>query len=88
MKLKKVRSLEDLIPRRLTKKHLKALQYLQNHSKEHKIVNSEVDEIIQGATWLNTVFNKINIDPRNYNIADRYRLMYGVMRQKGYDFKD
>ncbi|MEK6907178.1 MAG: hypothetical protein AABW45_01500 [Nanoarchaeota archaeon] len=54
--------------------------------KEYKTVNSEVDEIIHNRTWLHLIFYKTRINPIDYNIADRYRLTYGVMMQRNYSF--
>ncbi|MEK6907176.1 MAG: hypothetical protein AABW45_01490 [Nanoarchaeota archaeon] len=86
MKKAKPKSLEDLIPKVLTKNHLEALQELEKHQKEYKKVNSEVNENLENETWLNLVFYKVRINPKNYNIADRYRLMYGIILQKNYSF--
>jgi len=82
------KSLEDLIPLMLTRKHKKALERLREHSKEYLDVCRRTREFLMDESWLKLNFSKLHIDYFNIKEPDdEERVMYGIMLERGYKFK-
>ncbi len=78
------KSLEELIPEKLTEEHIKILEKLKTNPAKYQEIYKETEEFIMSKDLLDRVFKNSKIDYNNLNEEDIKRIEYAVVLMKNY----